>query len=218
MSISPPLVSFWKLPVRIAALVCLVTVGAVFATRISAVPPHVSLLTSNTCTLPCIFGVTPGSSVRDDAMIAFQRAAVSYSYYNPVGRTYPTHESTHPVMFMAYMYFGDPFIGDVRTLQLFQTAGTRSLGYLGDFLLAGYQPARVLTACQDDKYALILLNGQDWFLQVKLDPVIRPDAAVSLISTSSDSAVMARSMDNFGCATESVWMGFAPQWKYRAVS
>jgi len=199
-------------------LLCAVSLSAALLIGRLLLPlPHASLLTRNSCALPCLFGVIPGVSSRDEATPQLERLQVSYSYYNPIGRTYPMHESTHPLSLMMYLSFGDPFIGDVRALHLYEMSGAQNLGYLGDFLAAGYQPAHVFAACQNNQHVIITLTDQNTFLEIALNAELMPTSPVLQVSTASDPDAQARSMVDFVCAAETPWLGFAAAWKYQAV-
>src|SRR5664279_4899539 len=118
-------------------------------------PFRASLLTSNPCALPCIYNVTLGVTTRNDARSAFEHALIPSSLLNPGLPSFavPRSNGTRPLL--ALLDFGSPDGAIVRSVLLYQMEGGRELGALSDFLLAGYQPNRVLSACANTQSIVI---------------------------------------------------------------
>lgn len=180
--------------------------------------PHESLLTRNTCSLPCLFGVTPGISTRTQAMPVLGSFGVSYSYFDMSTGKYQFHSSASPVSLVMYLTVGNPFLGDVRWLQLLEASSVRSLGRLGDFVLAGYEPARVFSHCQDSHRAIIALSDGRTLLQVPYELRLLPNTPILQVSTTGDDESLTRSINAFVCADVAPWQGFAATWKYLSAS
>lgn len=210
------MLSFWNLSVRLAALACLVAGAVVFAARGAAAPSASSLLTRNTCALPCVFGITPGVTSRDQAMRTFERSALSFALLRESQPSSILRESDAARTMMMRISFGSQTGATVRSVQLYEMSAALNLGSISDFLLAGYRPTRVYSGCTNVQR--MLLEWGDTYVQVALGARFEPASRVMLIDVSGDSADTAASLATFNCTAVSDWMGFAPQWKYRAAS
>lgn len=180
------------------------------------VPPtlHLTVLNSNPCALPCIFGVVPGVTARDQLPDTFSRAPVSYLSYDATRRTYALRQNNPLPTILVLLNFGSADDMTVRSVQVYQTSPPPTLGTLSDLLLAGYQPSRVFADCQNAQQIVITLDNHPLFAQVALGKVFAPGAPVMLVGAGSDNAAVERALVAFDCAIEQDWRGFALLWKY----
>jgi hypothetical protein len=113
----------------------------------------------------------------------------------------------------------DPHVESVRmsAIDLFT-----NIGQFGDLLLAGQKPNHVFHTCT---YVLpvrfLMTFGAYDELLVELFPQggLAPNTPITLFDLSSiGSRSLYDARSSFGCTVESGWLGFAPLWKYFAVS
>jgi hypothetical protein len=182
-------------------------------------PPseHASLLTSNPCALPCVFGVVPRITSRNDALKAFENIALRATALEPLP-AYEERGSEGTQSLLALLDLSDTEDLIVRSVLLYQLDNQRDLGVLSDFLLAGYQPTRVFSACTSTDRLIIVLDEASLFVQVTLSARVDPNAAVQMVGTTGGSDSMIRALDTFGCATQTNWSGIAALWKHVAIS
>ena len=178
---------------------------------------HASLFSINPCSLPCIFGVTPGKTLRNDAMVALERQQLSYSFLSETqSASFTVRESRTSRSTLSLLNFGSRGGMSVRALHVYQNGTGNDLGYLSDFLLDGYRPVRVLTHCQNAQRVYVTFE-QPLLLQVIVRDQLRPDAQVMMVA-SADTGEGVTPIGGFACETESRWRGFASLWKYQAPS
>ena len=175
---------------------------------------HASLFTSNPCALPCIFDVTPGETLRNDAMMALERQQLSYSFLSETqSASFTTRESRTSRSTLSLLNFGSRGGMSVRALHVYQMGAGNELGYLSDFLLDGYRPNRVLTNCQNAERVYVAFE-QPLLLQIVVGEQLRPEDQVMMVA-SADNDDGVTPLGGFACETESRWMGFASLWKYQ---
>lgn len=209
---------FTRLTLPVCLLCAAMTISLMgIGTRLTA-SPHTSVLTSNPCALPCIFGIIPGVTVRDGLPEMFANVPVSYLSYDSTRKTYALQQQDPLSSLLVLLNFGSPDDETVRSAQIYQTSSEPVLGTLSDFLLAGYRPTRVFTDCQNAQQIVIMLDDQPLFTQVALRQTFKPNAPVMLVGAGSDAAAVERAIYAFGCAAERRWMGFALLWKYLPAS
>ncbi len=179
---------------------------------------HASLFSANPCPLPCVFGVTPGVTLRNEAMMTLEQQGMSYSFLSQnQSASFTTRENrTAPQSTLTLLNFGAA--GDMRVTAtfLYQMAAGNELGVLSDFLLAGYQPTRVYANCQNAQ-RLYSVFEQLLMVQVALEDRIEAGNPVMMVASARDAASLTP-VGGFACATVSAWQGFAPLWKYQALS
>jgi hypothetical protein len=179
---------------------------------------HTSLFTANSCTLPCLFGVTPGVTLRNDAMMILERQGLSYSFLSQnQSASFTTRENRSvPQSTLTLLNFGAA--GDMRVTAtyLYQMTAGNDLGILSDFLLASYQPIRVFSNCQSIQRIYIVFE-QQVMVQIAFDHQLKLDDQVMMVASARDDEAL-RPVGGFACETVSDWLGFAPLWKYQACS
>lgn len=200
------------------AIFCALLLGS--TVLIGATQPasaHPSLFSFNPCELPCIFDVTPGETLRNDAMMALERQQLSYSFLSETqSASFTVRESRTTRSTLSLLNFGDRGGMAVSAMHVYQNSTGNDLGYLSDFLLHGYQPTRVLTRCQNAQRVYIAFE-QPLLLQIMVDEQLRPNAQVMMVA-SADTGNTVIPIGGFACESEARWQGFAPLWKYQAPS
>jgi hypothetical protein len=214
VELSNHFLSFRRIPFATLALCCLLTVGVMMANRHLPARNDRSLMTINSCALPCVFGVTPGVTRRDHLPETFARIPMSYLTFDSNRALYVFRQNRGLASLQMMVSFGSDNDLTVRAVQLYQTSPQPVLGTLSDFLLAGYRPTRVFTDCQNAQQVVITLGDEALFAQVSLKRVFDPYAPVLLVGAGSNPATMEQAIVAFNCAAERQWMGFALRWKY----
>ncbi|MEP7291077.1 MAG: hypothetical protein ABI835_04805 [Chloroflexota bacterium] len=201
-----------------ATLLCALLLGAaLLAGATMPMPAHASLFTVNSCTLPCVFDVTPGVTLRNDAMVALERLGLSYSFLSETqSASFTIRESRNMHSTLSLLNFGGRGGITVQALQVYQREAGNELGFLSDFLLAGYHPTRVLSDCQNAQRIYVVFE-QPLLLQLAISDQLKPGNQVMMAASASIGAPITP-IGGFACATETPWMGFASLWKYQAPS
>lgn len=201
------LLSFSRLPFAVMLCCLVLTCGCIFGLR-ALHTYEASVLTGNSCALPCFYGVTPGEISRSQAVAIF-------TAQNPIIRVTEdplvfTLLDVHNRRVMVSIFSDDS--GLVDSLRL------NAPPILADLLLEGHQPNRVFRTCTDmyPVRFMITFGTQDELLielfpRDKLNPNTRP-AVFDIAGAGSRSLYDERI--SFGCSVETPWYGFAPIWKY----
>jgi hypothetical protein len=176
---------------------------------------HLSIVTDNTCALPCVYGIMPGISTRDQASRLFDRSALSFTMLSEVKPASILRESDSSRSMMVRIDFSSASSNIVHSVQIYQISTDYNLGFLSDLLLAGYEPRRVYAACGDANRMILVLNDQGLYVQVMPEAQLTPNHAIMLLGVTTDGGELSQTISSFGCTAESDWMGFASQWKYQ---
>jgi hypothetical protein len=203
--------------VTLSLLCCLLLALPLLAGKLMPLPNHDSLLTNNPCALPCVFGVIPRITTRDDALKAFEHIALRTTALEALP-AYTERGSAGTQSLLALLDLSDTEDWIVRSVLLYQMDEGGDLGVLSDFLLAGYQPTRVFSACASTDRLIIILDEAGLFVQVTLSARVDPNAAVWMFGTTGGSDGLVRSLDTFGCAVQTEWSGLAALWRHTAIS
>jgi hypothetical protein len=212
--------SFWRLPLLLALMCSLLVGAALLIPRVLPAPPDDSVIGRNLCALPCFFGVLPGITTDTDAFTALSQY-VDFTDVSDFLLTFPLvdYEGRTSIVSVNFDASLEPRVASVRAtaVDIFT-----NIGQFGDLLLAGQKPNHVFHTCA---YVLpvrfLVTFGEYDELLVELFPRgdLAPDTSITLFDLS---AVGSRSLydarSSFGCTVESGWLGFAPLWKYFAVS
>lgn len=172
------------------------------------------LLSTNPCALPCVFGVVPRITTRDDAMKAFENTVLRTTALNALP-TYAERGSAGTQSLLALLDLTNPDL-IVRSVLLYQMEGGSDLGMLSDYLLAGYQPTRVFSECANVERLIVILDEAGLFIQVSPVAAGNTDAAVQLFGSTGGGDGMPRALDTFGCTVQTEWSGMAALWRRTA--
>lgn len=186
---------------------------AMLSGRLMPLPEHASLLTNNSCSLPCVFGVVPRITSRNDALKAFENIALRTTVLETLPE-YDQRGSRGTQSLLALLDLSDTEEMTVRSVTLYQLDDRRDLGVLSDFLLAGYQPTHVYSRCASTDRLIIVLNETGLFIQITLNTRVDPDARVLIFGTTGGSDGLPRALETFSCVAISDWSGVAALWKY----
>lgn len=174
--------------------------------------PNQSLLAANPCTLPCFFGVTPGSTTRAQAVDHLNKT-VGVTLVSDTLLTFPLVDSSGQSALVSLINDADGLVESIRV-----TAISTDLAQFGDLLLTGQTPVQVFRTCVDmDNVRFLMTFGAGETLLLELFPQgkLTPSTPVTLVDIARPgqrSLTDARS--SFGCSVETRWYGFAPLWKY----
>jgi hypothetical protein len=206
-----------RLLVPLSLLSCILLALPLLTGRLIPLSEHASLLTNNPCALPCVFGVVPRATTRNEALRAFENAVLRTTVLDVALPTYAERGSEGTQSLLALLDLSNPDL-IVRSVILYQMEGGSDLGMLSDFLLAGYQPTRVFSDCASPERLIIVLDEAGLFIQVTPGARLDPNAAVQMFGTTGGSDGMMRALDTFGCAAQANWSGVAALWKHAAIS
>jgi hypothetical protein len=196
---------------------CAVLLGV--TTLVGAATPiarHLSIVTDNTCALPCVYGIMPGISTRDQASRLFDRSALSFTMLSEIKPVSILRESDSSRSMMVRIDFSSASSDIVHSVQIYQISPDYNLGFLSDLLLAGYEPRSVYAACGDANRMILVLDEPGLYVQVTPEAQLTPNHAIMLLGVTTDGEGLSQTIRNFGCAVVTDWMGFASQWKYQA--
>lgn len=178
---------------------------------------HTSLLTRNSCELPCVFDIIPGVTLRNDAMLTLERQQLSYSFLSQnQPASFTTRESRNSRSTLALLNFGSQ--GDMRVgaVHVYQMGDGNELGILSDYLLADYQPTRVLANCQNVQRVYLMFDAP-LLLLLEVEQRLLPDTPVRMVASASGQDAVTP-VGGYACATDHAWSGFAALWVYQSVS
>jgi hypothetical protein len=180
-------------------------------------PPDTSLLTRANCVVPCTFGIIPGTTDRQDAQFAIEQA--TNGVYDMIGtrRLSFTVDDAAGRLIGGDVSFG--FMGDLRvgTIAVFQVESGADLGQLGDLLLAGYTPRRVIRSCEGITPRLMGMTfGYEDRLSIAIvvDEGLTHDAPITILELRAPNIDFDTALANVNCFVETRWQGFAPLWRY----
>jgi hypothetical protein len=202
--------------VRLVALATLIfsLLIAVFLWLGSSLPPNLSVMGRNSCLLPCVFEIIPGTTdMREALMVMEHLAPDSYrlgSGHSLLFRMRDAHDRVvhGEVLFMPR--------GLVVGAARISTAGSRAyLWRLGDMLAAGLQPSRVYRSCTTAHLLLEFGDSIEVVVQLRTAVSLRPETPLTLIHVAvADANTIYHARADFGCRVEIGWRGFARRWAY----
>lgn len=202
--------------VLLSALFALL-ISAAVATGRQAPPRHNSILAQHpACALPCLLGITPGQTRREDA-IALISPIAEYPL-DQTGLSFGFNIPDEAGRFITGLLIFDG-AGVVQYIRLY-TRRWSGLGLrLGDLMLE-MPPSNVYRSCSDI-YPVRLLLAYDGSPQVSVaavvDRVVSPHAPVSMIAVSAQEDMFAQTLASVvsgGCHIPSEWQGFGGVWLY----
>ncbi len=173
-----------------------------------AQPTAATILSGNSCELPCFYGIDPGVSDGD----APERIA----------RTAPWRGGTP-----SYRIFDDQnnpaaatFLTDrqrVRVISIFvfRLRAETQLGALGD-LMTIREPRRVLFSCRRATQSVYVTFGEGESIGAEVRPLggrLQPDLPIMSLVLLDPRREQER-FEVYGCTEGAPWMGFAPWWRY----
>ncbi len=213
MEISGTFVNVRRLAL-VLSLLCGLGIALVVGVRLLPFVAPLSLLDRNPCALPCFFGVTPGTTTRDQAQDTLNRS-IGVTSVSDTLLTFPLVGNNGQAVLVSII--SDPD-GLIESIRLSSTAFDPDLQHFGDLLLSGHTPVEVYRTCADmDHVRFLMTFGTGEALLVELDPngKLTPQTPITLVDIARPgqrSLLDARS--SFGCSVETRWYGFAPLWKY----
>jgi hypothetical protein len=206
-----------------AALLLSFTLSIGVARTLGAARPlHVtSLLADNPCTLPCLWGITPGTSTRADVLTILPETTGQPVADVGAGLLYFTIDAGDRGSAQGVVLID---LGDrttVQTVRLSPLTQGHPIATLADALLYGLPPRSVYRTCAGiTPIRLLIIFGDDAELMVEAlfperllpaQPLTLFDLSVRNIRSAYDARA------SFGCSVETGWLGFVPRWRYLAV-
>jgi hypothetical protein len=200
------------IPANIALIYLVAVVGSAF-------PEHPSFIAQNPCSLPCVYGITPGETNQEQvrALVA-QIAGDNYSH-SPVdggGLIFRMENDGFAVLGTVSLDLSGS--DQVRAVGVLPVAAD-DLGYLGDIIASGLQPVAVYRSC-DTTMPVMLIGfgaGSRIVAEFPLARRLRPETPITFLRVYQDEGnTLGESMLSFGCMVETGWHGFAPRWVYLA--
>jgi hypothetical protein len=173
-----------------------------------AQPPLVTIISANSCELPCFYGIDPGVS-DGNAPERVARAA-PWRGGTPSYRLFDRYDNPAAATFLT-----DRHRSRVLSIFVFRLRAETLLGSLGD-LMAIREPQRVLFSCSRATQSVYVTFGEGESIGAEVRPLggrLRPDLPIMslvLLSPERDRG----SFDVYGCTEGAPWRGFAPWWRY----
>lgn len=211
---------FWRIAAVVAIGFALLVSLSVWLGGV--LPASASFIVQNPCPLSCVYGITPGATNRDKAIVVIQQIAGENYTYSPVNETalfFRVESRSGPIL--GLLSFNLPSNTLVRAAGFSPFEAEDDLGLLGDLMAAGLQPARVYRSCETMIPRMLIAFGENSqvIAEFRLSSHLRPDTPLTYLWVSmSNTTTLTEALTSFGCAVETSWRGFAPRWVYLSVS
>jgi hypothetical protein len=180
----------------------------------STLPPNLSVMGRNSCSLPCVFEIIPGTTNLREALLVMQNLAPDdYRLGNGHSLLFRMHDDRNRVVHGELLFMPRGLIVGAMRIS---TAGSRAyLWRLGDMLAAGLQPSRVYRACNTPHLLMEFGDSIEVVVQLRTDDSLRPETPLTLIHVAvADANTIYHARADFGCRIEIGWRGFARRWAY----
>lgn len=177
-----------------------------------------SFITANPCALPCVFGITPGTTNSDEALAIMEQVAPDNFTYSPVSATalfFRIDGDTGSVL--GQITFNLPNNSLVRSAGFSPFGAEDDLGSLGDLMAAGLRPTRVFRSCDTFIPRMLIAFGDEAqvMAELRLGDRLRPETPITFLRVStSGSTTFTEALTSFGCNVETGWRGFVPRRVY----
>ncbi|MDZ4765404.1 MAG: hypothetical protein SGI73_12705, partial [Chloroflexota bacterium] len=158
-----------------------------------------------------------GTTERQQAQFAIEQATNGeYNMLGNRGLSFTLADSTGRLVAgnVSFGFMGDQRVGSVA---LFQLDAGADLGQLGDLLLAGYTPRRVIRSCEGITPRLmgITFGYEDRLsIAIVVNEALTPDAPITTLELRAPNIDFDTALANVNCFVETRWQGFAPLWRY----
>jgi hypothetical protein len=178
--------------------------------------PQMSVMARNSCPLPCLFDIVPGSTDLGGALQVMDRLSpADHRITNGHSLLFGMRDENQRLVRGELMFIPRGLIvGSARI----STAGSKAdLWRLGDMLAEGWQPTRVYRACNSAAQHLLVEFGNniEVVVQLRTADSLRPETPLTLIHVSmADADTIYHARADFGCRVETDWRGFARRWVY----
>jgi hypothetical protein len=182
----------------------------------SGLSPRMSVMARNSCRLPCLFDIIPGSTDLGGALRVMERLSpTDHRITNGHILVFGMRDENNRVVRGELMFIPRGLlVGSARI----STAGSKAyLWLLGDMLAAGLQPTRVYRGCNAAAPHLLVEFGNniEVVVQLRTADSLRPETPLTLIHVSmADADTIYHARADFGCRVETDWRGFARRWVY----
>ncbi len=192
-------------------MLSLLCAGLIGLTRLTPQPSRAeSVLALNPCVLPCLYGITPGQTSRDEVLGVIK--AASHDGAAHLSLVVVDAEERRAIDAVSFDQ------NEIVTSTLLSNDGRYvNIGQLSDLMLVGLMPHHLFLYCYPGSFAAYLTFGENDQVQVGLKPgdQLAPDTPILVVKEPA-----ANTADDFtflgDCAVVTNWLGFAPLWKYQA--
>jgi hypothetical protein len=208
---------FVQIMLIIAACLTLLVGGA---NRLGEIlSPPAAFIEHNTCTLPCVYGVTPGETDVEQARVIVEHLSDGTFSDSPLdGGSLVFQMERDNFSVFAMMALDIPASTRIRSIGLIpREAG--DVGRLGDIMAAGLSPTYVYRTCDPTIPLMLIGFGTESRVvaEFALPPRLRPETPITFLRTYHDKGnTLGEAMISFGCLVETGWHGFVPRWVYLA--
>ena len=194
--------------------------GVVILASRTAPQTNGSIMAQNSCPLPCVFGITPGQTRRDEVEAKIENIVLQQRDFgvSPGGNfIFRLLDGRNQALFGIVRF--DEFEPNlVSSIGVAMWGVHSQVWRLGDVLAAGLQPHRVFRSCDSIvPRLLIFFGGEDRYsgeIQLR-GSHLRPEALLTSLEVfMPGEAGLSSARQNFGCTVEIGWHGFAPRWVY----
>ena len=196
---------------------CICLTGALWVGASAAQTDYSFALAANNCQLPCIFGITPGVTTRQEAIILvgeranLNRLATNDSIYFNV-------RDGQNRRVLVVLEFTTETPSRVRTIRLSPRDLDAQMWRLGDLLGTGREPLYTLRECAPTLSYLYLVFGtnSEMIALVRAHDRLTPfDSLILLDIDVGQQGLPTYNRLSIGCQHLTHWHGFAPYQVYR---
>jgi hypothetical protein len=203
----------------LVVVLCALLVGAALDLgRRQPAPPNTSLLSLPGCTVPCTFGIVPGTTDRTAAQAAVEQASNRPYQIDSERILFDLGGATGQVDFS---FMSSQRVG---AFIVYRSSESPTLGALSDLLLAGYQPQRVVRSCVGTTPRLMgitfgftnrVFGIEDRMsIVVEVKTELSPNTPINILEIRAPNVNFDSALASIPCMVETEWQGFAPLWHY----
>lgn len=195
---------------------CTCLTAAVLVGTAAAPPERAFALASSACQLPCVYGITPGVTTRQEAITIVgersNRLATNDSIYFSV-------RDGDNRRVLVVLEFTSETPSRVRTIRISPRDLGAQVWRLGDLLTTGREPLYTLRECAPTLSYLYLVFGSDseMIALVRADDRLSPfDSLILLDIAVGQQGLPSYNRLSMGCQHLTYWHGFAPYQVYKS--
>jgi hypothetical protein len=197
---------------------CVLLTGAVVIGAAVTQTDHAFALTGSDCALPCVFGITPGVTTRQEALvIAGERANLNRLATND--SIYFNVRDGDQRRVLVVLEFTNESPSRVRTIRISRRDTDAQVWRLGDLLTTGREPLYTLRECAPTLSLLYLVFGSDseMIAMVSANRRLSPfDLLILLDIEVGQQGLPTYNRLPMGCQHLTHWHGFAPYQVYKS--
>lgn len=197
---------------------CICLTGALWVGAAAVPPDRVFALADSACALPCVFGITPGVTTRQEALViagevaSLNRLATNDSIYFNV-------RDGNQRRVLVVLEFTSDIPARVRTIRMSRRDTDAQVWRLGDLLTTWREPLYTLRECAPTLSLLYVIFGSnsEMIAMVSTDERLSPyDPLILLDIEVGQQGLPTYNRLPMGCQHLTYWHGFAPYQVYKA--